>query len=149
MVDSKSAPSTPPAGKEMAEANKASEVAVANDNPVEGTPLEGAVLLGANDEVDLKALTEVSGGQEFVTLQKDVIEEFFYPNTTTPAHRVAFTAGQVVAKSVLDERNRLARLAAKGIGLPIIDASTAAAGTLIPEEHRQALLAEEPGEAKV
>ncbi len=65
---------------------------------------ENAVLLRAGAEIG-DELISASGGEQFVTLEKDIVEEFIYPGTKRPAHRLLFTRGQVVRRATIDALN--------------------------------------------
>lgn len=43
-----------------------------------------------------------TAGETYVTLDKDVVEEFYFPDTKRPSYRLLFTKGQVVPKSAVD-----------------------------------------------
>ena len=83
----------------------------ATDVPTAGTG-ENADVIRLADEVGNEFYDE-SDGATMVTLKKDVVEEFFYPNTRRPSYRLLYTKGQVVAKSVVDAYNAQTRAAVK------------------------------------
>ncbi len=120
-----------PAGGKMARANAAEVAAVIATEPAETRGDNGAALVRVDDAEGLEDLLEDAGGEAYVTLTKDVVEEFFYPDTKRPSHRVLFHKGQVVARSVIEQRAQTIRAAqAKGGGPEtFLDASTLASGT--------------------
>lgn len=73
---------------------------------------DGNVVLGTDDTVSASHYEETDA-HTFVTLKKDVVEEFFFPDTTRPSYRVLYHAGQVVNKGVLDAYNEATKTAAK------------------------------------
>lgn len=66
---------------------------------------ESNVVLGADDTVSASHYDETDANT-FVTLTKDVVEEFYFPDTRRPSYRVLYHAGQVVNKKVLDAYNQ-------------------------------------------
>lgn len=106
-----------------------------------------AVLLRADEEIGDDLIEDASSAQ-FVTLSKDVVEEFVYPGTKRPAHRLLFTKGQVVPRDRIDALNagvqaRAAEAERDGDPDPKnpagIDSTTLASGTYpgIPPEDKQ------------
>ena len=93
---------------------------------------EGAVLVKADGTIE-GSLYDESAGPASVTLKKDVVEEFYFPGTARPAHRIKFTAGQTVPKSVIDELNARSAAAKASSDKPslvdYVDSSTLQAGT--------------------
>lgn len=66
---------------------------------------EDTVRVTASDRIE-GVYDEVDGdGDSFVTINKDVVEQFYYPGTKRPAERILFTRGQVVKKSYIDALN--------------------------------------------
>lgn len=57
-----------------------------------------------DDGVDAVAYDE-SDGATMVTIKGEMVEEFYFPDTTRPSYRTLYHAGQVVPKSVVDEYN--------------------------------------------
>lgn len=95
---------------------------------------DAQVVLGI--DVDLEGdLYETTSGDELVTLSKDVVEEFYYPNTKRPAYRILFTKGQTVKKSVIDQANADAATLRKRLEgaepklEDVVDSTTLASGT--------------------
>ena len=120
--------------------NQADEVnAVVDTDPTEGGRTadaglatagvgDDAVLVRRGDTMDKSVYEAGTDDDPFVTVQKDVVEEFFFPGTKRPAYRVAFVKGQTVRKWAIDA------LSAKvPEGEPelrdYIDSSTFASGT--------------------
>lgn len=96
---------------------------------------EAAAVLGVESGVD-EGLYSTSEGEQYVTLNKDVLEEFYYPDTKRPAYRVLYTKGQVVPKSQIDAYNAQVEAAKARQNLEgddavraTIDSTTLAAGT--------------------
>lgn len=116
---------TPSAPTEAEIKKSAKDVADANDAVV--VAVDGTVESGYYDEND--------NNEVYVTLNKDVLEEFYYPDTKRPSYRVLYTKGQVVAKSLIDAYN--ATVEARAAGAPegdeavraTIDTTTLASGT--------------------
>lgn len=123
---------------EEAAADQAKDV----ENQREGSTIVGTaadregevVVIGAEKEID-SGLYEDASSEQYVTLTKDVVEEFFYPNTKRPAYRTLYAAGQTVQLRALEDHN--ARVAAAKAGplegdalaADLIDNSTLASGT--------------------
>lgn len=99
---------------------------------------DDAVLSKLDEELP-SSIYEVAGGAEYVTLQRDIVEEFFYPDTKRPSYRLLYTKGQVVSKAAIEAYNDGVRAAnarragevdeANPAG---IDSTTIAAGTRVP-----------------
>lgn len=92
----------------LAEAQRAEVEAVKATDPTDtnlgvGAGSGDAVVVGPDDEVG--SYYSAAEGDVFVTLDRDVIEEFYYPNTTRPSHRVLYSKNQVVSKAVIDQYN--------------------------------------------
>lgn len=134
----------------IAEAQRAEVEGVINTDPTDtqlGTTAgtgDRAVLIGADDDV-AEALYEDADSDTYVTLQKDVVGEFYFPDTRRPSHRVLYTRGQVVRKAELEAHNDAVRAAkvareraARGEVDPQnpagIDAVTLASGTYSVDE---------------
>lgn len=66
---------------------------------------EDAVLLKSDETVDESAFESAGESDELITLSKDVVQEFFYPNTKRPAYRILYTKGQTIRRSVIDAHN--------------------------------------------
>lgn len=115
----------PSAPTEAEVKQSAADVAEANDAVV--VAVDGTVESGYYDEND--------SNEVYVTLNKDVLEEFYYPDTKRPSYRVLYTKGQVIAKSLIDAYNATveARKAAAPEGddavRATIDTTTLASGT--------------------
>lgn len=94
---------------------------------------EGTVTVEATDKIE--GVYEESSSSTFVTITKDVIETFYYPNTKTPSQRVLFAKGQVVPKSTIDALNanvEAARKRAESDEVALedyVDSTTLASGT--------------------
>ncbi len=129
------------AGTQLAEVEGVMQTDPTNAGRNPAVPTAGvgpnAVLLHAGDEVG-DELIAASTGQQFVTLDKDIVEEFIYPGTKRPAHRLLFTKGQVVSRATIDTLNanvRATRVAAErgGDADPAnpagVDETTLASGT--------------------
>lgn len=96
---------------------------------------EAAEVIGVEDGVT-EGLYSTTEGEQYVTLNKDVLEEFYYPDTKRPAYRVLFTKGQVVPKSQIDAYNAQVEAAKAAADLEgddkvraTIDSTTLASGT--------------------
>ena len=128
------------AAKKAAE-NQADETkAVIESDPTSGgaNAEAGLTTAGVGDDAVLvkdgetpSGFYEDSGQETYVTVTKDVVEEFYYPGTKRPAYRVRFTKGQIVPKAVIDqlEADAKAREADPNALENYIDSTTYAAGT--------------------
>lgn len=124
---------TKPAGAGLAQAQAAEVAAVIATDPTAGTDAEQVAV---DDAEGIERLVSRADVGEFVRLDVDVVEKFYYPLTKRPSYRVLFHKNQVVARSVLTARAADIRLAADAqsddvatrIGATV-DATTLAAGT--------------------
>lgn len=66
------------------------------DNDVELVKLEDTVSDG---------VYEVTDTAEFVTLSRDIVEEFYFPDTKRPSYRLLYTKGQVVPRAAIEAYN--------------------------------------------
>lgn len=66
---------------------------------------DDSVVVKNTDKIDSSVYGDSETAETYVTITKDVIEEFQYPGTKRPAQRVLFAKGQVVAKSTIDALN--------------------------------------------
>ena len=130
-------------GQKLAE-DQAQEIQNVKDSDVTGGGEASAVVdddrgeaavLGVDSGVE-EGLYSTSEGEQYVTLNKDVLEEFFYPDTKRPAYRVLYTKGQVVPKSQIDAYNAQVEAAKNRENLEgdeavraTIDSTTLASGT--------------------
>lgn len=90
----------------------------------------GAVVIKAADQIDSGLFTDAGKTDKLVVVDKDVYEEFYFPNTKRPSHRLLYTAGQVVKQSDLDRINASRKAAAEDDGTAFpIDPTTLASGT--------------------
>jgi hypothetical protein len=126
--DERAAGGKEPSAQGLAQ-SAAAEIAVA----IKTTPAEvefgDSEVVDADDADKLEGLLTAHEGETFVRLEKEVLETFYYPDTKRPSHRVLFHKGQVVARSVIEERAAAIR-AAKATGVAAqIDATTLASGT--------------------
>lgn len=94
-----------------------------------------AALVGVDDTV-ADALYDDADSEAYVLLKQDVIEEFYYPDTTRPAYRVLYTKGQRVQKSAIDAynaateaRKKAGDLEGDDLVVATIDSTTLASGT--------------------
>lgn len=135
----------PTGAEKQAQAQVAEQEAVVQTDPTEGGANaeaglttagvgDDAVVLRVGEALPASAYASTDETDPFVTLQKDVMEEFFFPGTKRPSYRLAFTKGQTVRQSAIDAVT--GRLAAKpGDKRPEptleshIDSSTLASGT--------------------
>jgi len=124
--DGSNAAGQDPAGQKMARANVAEVESVENTKPAEVTQ-DGAILVQIADAGALDTVIESAGADEFVTLTADVVEQYRYPNTQRPAHRLAYTKGQVVRRSEIEAR-RADLTPVEGIA-GYLDSSTLASGS--------------------
>lgn len=120
------------AAKKAAESNQ-SEAPAEAAAPVE-TAGSGSDTVTVKDTERIEGVYDETGGEAYVTLTKDVVEEFFYPGTKRPATRILFTKGQVVQKSLIDSLNsrvEAAKKAADGETAleDYVDSTTLASGT--------------------
>lgn len=121
--------------------------AVKDTDPTDAGANELALAGVGKDAEVLKADAELSSSvydtadaAEFVTLSKDIVEEFYYPDTMRPSYRILYTKGQVVPKAAIDAHNAAVahrkKLAENGGVDPEnpagIDSTTIASGTRVP-----------------
>jgi hypothetical protein len=100
---------------------------------------DDATVIKLEDSVDRSAY-EITDTAEFVTLQRDLVEEFYFPDTKRPSYRLLYTKGQVVSRAAIEAYNADVELANKrrengGIdpANPAgIDSTTIASGTRVP-----------------
>lgn len=118
------------AGAEAAEANPSSaSQAEAQSQPDEVEPagplVEGGpapVATAGSDALVVKPSDKIEGvfadaeQAPYVTLTRDVVEEFYFPGTIRPAHRILFTKGQTVARAVIDRLNSGVAAQSAGVG---------------------------------
>lgn len=91
-----------------------------------------AVVIKATGEIDSGLFTDAGETDKLVTVDKDVYEEFYFPGTTRPSHRLLYVAGQVVKQSDLDRINRSRAAAEKADGSEFpLDPTTIASGTKV------------------
>lgn len=89
-----------------------------------------AVVIKASGELDSGLFSDAGQVDKLVTVDKDVYEEFYFPGTKRPSHRLLYTAGQVVKQSDLDRINASRKAAAEASGAEFpIDPTTLASGT--------------------
>jgi hypothetical protein len=55
----------------------------------------------------------LEASDELVVVTKDIVEEFYFPDTKRPSSRLLFTKGQVVRKADIDAHNARAAAAAE------------------------------------
>lgn len=112
--------------------------------PTAGTGPD-AQLLRVDDELP-EALYSDAAGEAYVTIQADVVEEFFFPLTVRPSHKTKWTKGTVVRRSEVEQYNadvRRVKLLRDNDGVDPanpagIDATTIAAGTVVSQDSDQA-----------
>lgn len=63
---------------------------------------DGVHVVGAGDTLK-DSLFDGSG--DFVTLTKDVVEEFYFPDTNRPSYKLLFAKGQVVRRADIEALN--------------------------------------------
>lgn len=105
-----------------------------NDDLATAGAGKDTVLIKADGTVEDSAF-DATDSEEFVTLNKDIVEEFFYPNTKRPAYRILHTKGQTVRKSIVDQYNEAAKADRAAFQ---IDSSTLASGTKAPGAEKVA-----------
>jgi hypothetical protein len=90
----------------------------------------GAIVISATDQIDTGLFTDAGEVDKLVTVDKDVYEEFYFPGTKRPSHRLLYTAGQTVKQSDLDRINASRKAAAEAdpAAFPV-DPTTLASGT--------------------
>lgn len=103
-----------------------------------GTGGDEAAVVKADEEISDSLFAKTEPGEEYVTLAKDVVEEFYFPDTKRPSYRLLFTKGQVVRRSEIDALNsRVAARRAATEGEFLIDSTTVASGTRQPADVRK------------
>lgn len=111
--DAGTADGKPTGAEKQAQAQKAETDAVIKSDPTEGgTTAEAglatagvgddAVVIRKGEEVDSSLYATSDVKDPYVVLQKDVVEEFYFPNTKRPSHRLLFRKGDTVRQSQLD-----------------------------------------------
>lgn len=126
-----------PAGEGVAQANAAEVAAVIKTQPAE-VEFGEAELVDISDPDAVDRLLSDAGGEQFVTLDAEVVERFYFPDTKRPSHRVLFHKGQVVPKSLIEERAAEIRAAQSKTGVTI-DTTTIASGTFVGVPQTEAL----------
>lgn len=136
--DEKAGKGATPAGQSVARANAAEVASVITTDPAETTVGESE-LVDITDPDAVDRLISDAGGEQFVTLDKEVVERFYFPDTKRPSHRVLFHKGQVVPKSLIAERAAEIRAALSKDGAVTIDTTTIASGTFVGVPQTEAL----------
>lgn len=91
-----------PGGQIMTSSNQTS-----NDDEARRvrTAGSGDEAVTVTDTDKIEGVYEDTDNDALVTITKDVVEEFYYPGTKRPAHRILFVKGQVVRKAEIDRLN--------------------------------------------
>jgi hypothetical protein len=106
----------------------------------EGRTRVGDAQVVKEDETVSSSVYEITDTTEMVTLQRDLVEEFFYPDTKRPSYRILYTKGQTVSRAAIEAYNAGVEAANKlrengGVdpANPAgIDSTTIASGTRVP-----------------
>jgi len=93
---------------------------------------DDTVVIRSTDQIDSGLFTDKGQTDKLVVVDKDVYEEFYFPGTKRPSHRLLYTAGQVVKQSDLDRINASRKAAAEADPAEFpIDPTTIASGTKV------------------
>lgn len=91
-----------------------------------------AVVIKASGQIESGLFTDAGKTDKLVVVDKDVYEEFYFPGTKRPSHRLLYVAGQVVKQSDLDRINASRKAAAEATGAEFpLDSTTVASGTKV------------------